>query len=91
MEFETVGAVSVSGLFGHVLGQVDDLDRFKGAFFNANAASDTQWFGNPTDGRSGLHFDTNLADLVSWAVSGALLLAFLRFALIGVDNGDSEL
>lgn len=91
MQFKTVRAVSVSGLIRHVLRQVNDLDCFIRAFFNAKATSDTELFGDETDGRSRFHFDANLADFVSRAVSCTFLLAFFRFALIGVDNGDSEL
>ena len=91
MELETVSAVSVSGFFGHVFRQIDNFDGLEWASLHAHAATNAQRFGDEAYGGGGLNFDADFADLVARTIFRALLSTLLRFALIWVDNCDSEL
>jgi hypothetical protein len=91
MEFETICTISMSCLAAQVLGQIDNLDGFIWAAFNAHTATNAECLRNESNRRRFFNIDTNFTDFVS----GTCFLAFkgtlFRFALIRVDNGDSEL
>lgn len=91
MKFERIGSISVSGLTAQTLGEVDDLDGFEGAAFDAHTATNAEVLGDEANCRSWFNVDAQLALQVQRALASALLLALLWFALIRVDNGDSEL
>lgn len=89
MQLEAVGGVAVSDLALEVGGQVDDVDSVERAFLWANTASDTEALRDEGDLGLGSDFDTELAGTDDRAGLLALLPAFLRLALVAVDDGDT--
>jgi len=91
MQFEAVCAVAMSDLAFESLWQVDDFNCRKGTPLDAHTAAVTQVLRDEANLRSGLHIDAHFADLVHGTRLGALLSALLGFALIWVNDCDSEL
>lgn len=67
VEFEGVGSVSMDEIFGHVLGQVDNLDGLERALLDAHVAADAERFFDDTDFIRRLHEDALLAGFVDRA------------------------
>lgn len=91
MQLEAVSAITMSHLFFESLGQVNDLDCLEGAALNTHTTSDTQVLRDEADFGRRSDFDAHFTGLVDWASLLALLPALLGFALIWVNNCDSEL
>lgn len=71
------------------LGQVDDLDCFKGASLDAHTAAYAQGFRNEANDGCWEDLDANLASFVDWTRFLALLFALLGLALVGIDDSNS--
>ena len=91
MELECVLTVSVSSLTVKSFGQVNDADGLERASLDALTATDTKGFRNVTDFASFSDFDALLVLLIQRTDLSAFLGALIWLALVGVDNGDSEL
>ncbi len=61
MKFETIGRVSVRGIFLQVGGQVDDVDGFKRTLFHANTASNAQLLAQKGNFVGWTHFNTQFS------------------------------
>lgn len=89
MEFKAIGSVPMRGVFLEVFGQIDNVDCLKGAFFDANAASDAERFREVGDFGLGADFDAEFSKFDDRAGLFAFLLALFRFTFLGGDDGDS--
>jgi hypothetical protein len=70
-------------------GQVDNVDGVEGAFLGADTASDAEALRDEGDLGGRVDFDTQLARTDDGARFLAFLSAFLGFALVRVDNGNT--
>jgi hypothetical protein len=91
MEFERVGSVSVGNLGLETFGQIDNLNGLKWALLNAHTATNAEVLGDEANCGGRFDVDAYLTSLVDGAGFDALALTFLGFALIGIDNRDSNL
>ena len=90
MKLECIRAISVSGLTSQTFGQVNNTNGVEGTSLDTLTTTNAEGLGNEADGGSGCDFNAELANLVDWALLRALLLALLGFALIRIDNGNSN-
>lgn len=91
MEFKCVFTETMSGQFLHILGDVDDLDGLEGTFLDTDPTTYTKYLGDLHNLGLRSYFDANFLCFVDWATLLTLLLATLRLALFGIDDGDSVL
>ena len=81
----------MGNLVGQTLGQVDDPDSVEGAALNAHTTTNAECFRDKADCARSFNVNTDFSSLVEWAGFLALLVAFLGLALVGVDDGDTDL
>lgn len=91
MQFEAVRRVTVGDLAFEVGRQVYDVDGVERAFLRADTTSNAEAFTDESDFAVGCDFDTELAGLDNRAGLLAFLPAFLRFAFVRIDDGDTML
>jgi len=89
VQLEAVGTVAVRDLRLEIGGQIDDVDGVEGAFLRADTTSDAQTFADEGDSAGRIHLDAELACAHHGAGLLAFLSAFLGFALVAVDDGDT--
>ncbi len=91
MKLERVRTISMRRHGRQILGQIDNVNSLKRAFFNANTATDAQILWDP--GHFGIlgNLYTKLASADDRAEFLALLAAFLGLAAIAVDDGNTQL
>jgi hypothetical protein len=61
MQFERIRRVSVGDFLFQVGGKIDDVDGFKGTFFDADTAADAEFFGYKSYLGVGAYFYTKLS------------------------------
>ena len=90
MELKGVGSITMGHFLRETLWEVDDLDGIKWASLCTHTATDAQWFRYKANGGCRGYFNAYFPCFVDWACFFTFLLTFLRFALIRVDNGNSQ-
>lgn len=91
MKLELVISISVSCLFLHVLGKVDDSNSLEGASFDADTTAYAEHFGYIYELRIGCHLNTEFVSFVDRTSFFAFLFATFRFTFLLIDNGNSQL
>ena len=91
MKFEGVFPKAMGGQLFQVFGDIDDANGIEGTFLDADAAADAKYLRNIADFRLRGDLNTDLLGLIDGTILFALLLAPLRLALLGVDDGNSVL
>ena len=89
MDFKGIRSVSVSCLLLHILRQINDLNRSKWAFLNADTTTDAKLFRNSRDLVSGFNFDAEFAHAHDWTKLHALLCTFFGLTFLVIHNGDT--
>jgi hypothetical protein len=90
MKLEAVGRVSMRDMGLEVGRQIDDIDGSKGAFLRADTATNAQTLGDESNLRFGSDFDAETTTSNNGARLFTFLSAFLRFALVCTDDGDTS-
>ena len=91
MKFECILPISVSNLTLKAFGQVDDFDRPVWASLDAHTAPNAEILRDLADGRCLADLDAEFSSLVDWAGLFALLGALFGFALVRINDSNSEL
>jgi len=90
VKLKSVRSISVGNLACKSLGQVDDSDCVERTFFNAHTTANTECFGNEANRGGGRDLDTKFTNFVGRTSLRALLVTLFGFALVRVDDGDSD-
>lgn len=90
MQLEAVRRVPMCDLGLEVRGQVDDIDGIKWALLRTDTTSYAKALGDEGDFGVGCDFDAQFARADHRARLLAFLSAFLRLALVRVDNGNTS-
>jgi hypothetical protein len=80
----------VGSLAAERFGQVDDVDGFERALFDADAATNAEFFRDEGDLGVGLHLDTKFTHAHDRAVLLAFLIALFGLAFCVVDDGNAR-
>lgn len=89
VEFEHIGSVTMDGLIGDALGQIDDFDGLEWALLHADGAPDAKTLCDDAALAEPLDLDAQLPLLVNWALSLALQSALLGLALLLVYDSNT--
>ena len=76
----------MGGLLLHILGQIDDLNRSKRTFLDANTATNAKIFGNCRNFVSWLYFNAEFAHSNNRTEFHTFLRAFFGFTFLIINN-----